>query len=346
MSRHDDFAMFLLQAAGIEYARCDDNLCIQSCSSNLRRWAWPAATTTLTEQSIYDLFPEFIGLEAELQAIASGQRRDSLRIERIYRQDADGQPAYLTLEAAHQAGGLVLMAFDATAEGLLEQRITQTRNELYLLSEQLQQSSARLNTLIRRFVPSAVVDEMLYDERKALPGGERREISVVFADVRNFTRWAEARPPETVLAMLNHLWSIVLAITAEYGGTINQFMGDGVMIMFNAPEPHPDHAVQALRCARALANLKSMDSDLRFGVGVNTGEVVVGNIGAQERLSYTAIGTTTNVAHRLQSIAQPGQVILGPRTHQLAGEQVRCLPLEAVQLKGLSAPLQAFTLAD
>ncbi len=329
--------------AGVEYALLNSSLQITRHSAGFEHWV--AFSPPLQGMDICEIFPEFIGSESLLHRLIE-TREPPYRIERIWRELPDGKTAYITLEVHPYADGLLLLLRDVTAEGMLEQRITQTRNELYLLSEQLQQSSARLNTLIRRFVPSAVVDEMLRDESKALPGGERREISVVFADVRNFTRWAEARPPETVLTMLNHLWAMVLAVTAEHGGTVNQFMGDGVMIMFNAPEIQPDHAIQALRCARALANLRSADSDLRFGVGVNTGEVVVGNIGAQERLSYTAIGTTTNVAHRLQAIAHPGQVILGPRTHQLAGDKVRCTPLEPVQLKGLSAPLQVFTLSD
>ncbi len=336
------FTQFLLQATGTDYALCNRQLRIETHSPGLKRWGWSPTSEQLEGQALPDLFPEFIGLEDALRNLHAGQ--EPLRIERIFRQVTEKQAAYLTLEVYVYQDKLLLLARDVTAEGNLEQRITQTRNELHLLSEQLQQSSARLDTIVRRFVPSAIVDEMLRDERKALPGGERREISVVFADLRSFTHWSEARSPETVLRTLNYLWAIVISIAAEYNGTVNQFMGDGVMLMFNAPEPQSDHAFLALQCARELAQINSGEPGLRFGVGVNSGPVVVGNLGSSERLSYTAIGTTTNVAHRLQSIARPGQVIFGKATHQRVAGRVACRPLEAVQLKGLSAPLQIFEL--
>ncbi len=331
-------ARFLLNLLGAEYAWFDAQLRLQWRSPRLNARLWePAAGER--GAFVCEVFPEFVGNEAYLEAILRGEAAP-LKIPRLHRD----RGAYLTLEAHPYRDGLLVLARDVSEEGALEQRITQTRNELHLLSETLRQSSARLDTLIRRFVPSAAVDEMLRDESKALPGGERREITVVFADLRDYTQWAEKRPPETVLAMLNHLWSMVLAEAAECGGTVNQFMGDGVMLMFNAPSTQPDHARRALECARKLAALAPPDPTLRFGVGVNSGAVVVGNVGGRERLSYTAIGTTTNVAHRLQALARPGQVIFGQRTRLLAGKEVRCAPLEPVSVKGLSAPLQIFEL--
>ncbi len=335
-------ARFLLKLLGVEYAWFDARLRLQWHSPRLSAWLWePAAGER--GAFVCEVFPEFVGNEAYLAAILRGEAAP-LSIPRIHRPETGQRPAYLTLAAYPYAEGLLVLARDVSEEGALEQRITQTRNELHLLSETLRQSSARLDTLIRRFVPSAAVDEMLRDESKALPGGERREITVVFADLRDYTQWAEKRPPETVLAMLNHLWSMVLAEAAECGGTVNQFMGDGVMLMFNAPRTQPDHARRALECARKLAALAPPEPALRFGVGVNSGPVVVGNVGGRERLSYTAIGTTTNVAHRLQALARPGQVIFGQRTRLLAGDEVRCTPLEPVSVKGLSAPLQIFEL--
>jgi class 3 adenylate cyclase len=168
-------------------------------------------------------------------------------------------------------------------------------------------------------------------------------VSIVFADLRNFTSWSEERSPEVVVAMLNHLWAMVLAEAAEFGGTVNQFMGDGVMMLFNAPEEQPRHAHQALECARRLAALTPADEALRFGVGVNSGFVVAGNIGGLERLSYTAIGTATNVAHRLQSMAKPGQVVFGPRTHALA-DDVPARSLGFISLRGFRTPIEVFEL--
>ncbi len=333
---------FILRHLGVEYGWFDANLRLHWHSPGLRRWLW-GKRDRLEGSLLGDLFPEFVGSEDILQSLPTRQP-PSLIIQRAHRPQADETVAYITLEAHPYQGGSLLLVKDVTAEGRMEQRITQARNELSILSAHLQRSSELLDTIIRRFVPSSVVDEMLRDERKAQPGGERREVSVVFADLRNFTHWAEGRDPEMVVSMLNHLWAMVLAESAEWGGTVNQFMGDGVMIVFNAPERLPEHAHRALECARRLASMSSSDEKLRFGAGVNSGPVVVGNIGGMARLTYTAIGTTTNIAHRLQSIAQPGQVLFGPSTLELTREKVRYRSLGPISLKGIRAPLPVFEL--
>ncbi len=332
----------IMRHLGVEYGWFDASLGLGWHSPGLHRWLWDAAEKP-EGQSIGDLFPEFIGSEEALGALLSGNQTP-LIIQRVHRREANGAVAYITLEALPHQNGILLLVRDVTEEGRLEQRLTQARNELSLLSAQLQRTSRQLDAIIRRFVPSSVVDEMLRDERKAQPGGERREVSVVFADLRNFTQWAEQRTPEVVVSMLNHLWAMVLAETAKFGGTVNQFMGDGVMILFNAPEEQPEHAYHALECARRLAVISPSGEELRFGIGVNSGPVVAGNMGGMERLSYTAIGTTTNIAHRLQSMAHPGQVVFGPRTRTLAEGKVQYRPLGPVSIKGIREPFPVFEL--
>ncbi len=333
---------FILSHLRVEHGWFDADLTLQQYSPGLREWLW-AHLEEPEGQTISDLFPEYVGSEEMLQKLLEG-RAEHLALRRIHRRKQNGTAAYLTLDVYPYQGGLLLLARDVTEEGKLEQRITQTRNELSLLSTQLRHSSQRLDTIIRRFVPSTLVDEMLHDESKALPGGERREVSVVFADLRNFTHWSEERSPEIVLSLLNHLWAMVLAEAAEFGGTVNQFMGDGVMILFNAPQEQPDHAYRALECARRLSGIAPAGQTLHFGIGVNSGPVVVGNVGGPERLSYTAIGSTTNIAHRLQSMAQPGQVLFGPHTRELACEKVRYRSLGPISIRGIRAPLPVFEL--
>ncbi len=333
---------FILSRLGVEYGWFAADLTLQWYSPGLRDWLWDPVEK-LKGKAICDLFPEYVGSEETLQKLLDGAA-ERLAIQRIHRRRENGTAAYLTLEVYPYRGGLLLLARDVTEEGELEQRITQAHSELSLLSAQLSRSSRRLDTIVRRFVPSTLVDEMLHDESKALPGGERREVSVIFADLRNFTHWAEKRPPEIVLSLLNHLWATVLAEAAECGGTVNQFTGDGVMILFNAPQEQADHACRALECARRLSGITLAGKVLRFGIGVNSGPVVVGNLGGLERLSYTAIGSTTNVAHRLQSMAQPGQVLFGPRTRALACEKVRYRALGPVTIRGIRAPLPVFEL--
>jgi class 3 adenylate cyclase len=148
--------------------------------------------------------------------------------------------------------------------------------------------------------------------------------------------------------MLNESFgSAVPAVFAE-GGTIVQFMGDALMAIFNAPLRQPDHALRACRAALALQQsvaVVSGDRDRpRFGVGINTGRALVGNIGSAELRNFTALGDTTNVAARLQTYAQEGTVVIGERTHELVGDLAEVRSLGTADLKGKSTPTPVYEL--
>jgi class 3 adenylate cyclase len=156
----------------------------------------------------------------------------------------------------------------------------------------------------------AVAVALEADPRRLDPGGEEREITVLFADIRSFTDFAERHTPHEVVALLNSYFGAVVPVLEAHGGTLNTYMGDGVMVLFGAPSSCPDHALRAVRAAAEMVRrvhelqgtwAKLGNPGMRIGVGVHTGKVVVGAIGSPRRLDYTAIGDTVNAAARIES---------------------------------------------
>jgi adenylate cyclase len=179
-------------------------------------------------------------------------------------------------------------------------------------------------------------------------GGQRRDVSILFADLQGFTAFAERADPADVISMLNAYWAVTVPVVVrDYGGLIERFAGDAVMVVFNAAGDQPDHARRAVGAALAMqqeadAAAHGRDDWPRFRAGVNTGPAIVGNVGTAEQRSFTAIGDTTNVAARLQTAAAPGRVVVGSLTAELLGDGAVLEPIGAVELKGKAEAVEAF----
>lgn len=175
-----------------------------------------------------------------------------------------------------------------------------------------------------------------------------REVSVLFADLAGFTRFSDGRDPREVSAMLNALFEAALPPLQRCGGEIDRLMGDAVLATFGTRGDQPDHAVRAARAARGLQEATAPIADAhpgwpRFRVGVNTGEAVVGVLGAGHGRSYTVVGDTVNVAARLEAVAPVGGVVVGAATlERLDGRAA--VPLDPVRVKGKPAPIEAYEL--
>jgi class 3 adenylate cyclase len=192
--------------------------------------------------------------------------------------------------------------------------------------------------------------EKILTSRSAIEG-ERKQVTVMFTDVSGFTAMSERLDPEEVHAIMDRAFEVILAAVHEYEGTINQFLGDGVMALFGAPIAHEDHAGRALRAALAIQQgLEPLRADVnaahgrefRMRIGLNSGPVVVGAIGRDLRMDYTAVGDTVNLAARLMSIAQPGQVVVSARTRALCEGYFVFDDLGTFELKGKTEPVPAF----
>jgi class 3 adenylate cyclase/tetratricopeptide (TPR) repeat protein len=188
--------------------------------------------------------------------------------------------------------------------------------------------------------------EKILTSRSALEG-ERKQVTVLFCDITNSTPLAARLGPEAMHTLLNQFFELALAAIHRYEGTINQFLGDGFMALFGAPIAHEDHARRAVLAAldmqHVLHERRGADtSSIQVRLGLNTGLVVVGAIGDNLRMDYTAVGDTTNLAARLQQVATPGQIIVSEATHRLVAGYCDTQSLGALSLKGKSDPVQVW----
>jgi class 3 adenylate cyclase len=200
-----------------------------------------------------------------------------------------------------------------------------------------------LDGLFRSYMSPAVATALLADPAQAGLGGAIHEVSVLMADLQGFTPFAEVTPPADVVAMLNTYYGAVVPVILDEGGTVVQFIGDAVMAMWGAPARQPDHALRAARAGLALHAVIDEVAGLgdwpRFRVGINSGPALVGNIGADEFRNFTAIGDTTNLAARLEALAEPGQVMLGPNTFAALGSAAQVSSHGTVLVKGRREPV-------
>ena len=199
------------------------------------------------------------------------------------------------------------------------------------------------------YTPKHLAEKIL-TSRSAVEG-ERKQVTVMFSDVSGFTALSERLDPEEVHAIMDRSFEVILAAVHRYEGTINQFLGDGVMVLFGAPIAHEDHAGRALRAALVIQEQleplradvqRTHGRDFRVRIGINTGMVVVGAIGRDLRMDYTALGDTVNVAARLLNIAQPGQIVLSRRTKDLCEGYFVFDDLGEFQVKGKTEPVPAY----
>jgi class 3 adenylate cyclase/tetratricopeptide (TPR) repeat protein len=199
------------------------------------------------------------------------------------------------------------------------------------------------------YTPKHLAEKIL-SSRSALEG-ERKLVTVLFADVSGFTSLSERLDPENVHGLMARVFELILAEVHRYEGTVNQFLGDGVMALFGAPIAHEDHArrgVQAaLEISKALgtyAEQLSRAQGITFRVrqGLNTGLVVVGSVGNDLRMDYTAVGDTTNIAARMQQAAEPGHVLISEATHRLVPGYFEARDLGELSVKGKAAPIRAW----
>jgi adenylate cyclase len=182
--------------------------------------------------------------------------------------------------------------------------------------------------------------------------GQTREVSVLFADLKGFTTFSERSDPMEVSAMLNEYFEVAVPMIAnEHGGEVDKLIGDAIMVTFNTRGDQPDHAVKAVRAGLALQEETSRIVELRpgwprFRVGVNSGEAMVGLVGAEGGRGYTVIGDTVNLASRLEGQAKVGQVVIGAGTYRALPDGARVEPLGGVRIKGKEAPIEAYVVVE
>ena len=199
-----------------------------------------------------------------------------------------------------------------------------------------------------RFLPEYVVKQMLENPESFKLGGVSQTITILFADIRGFTRISEHAPPEKIVSLLNRYFSAMTDIIFAHGGTLDKYLGDGLMALFGAPTTTPEDASNALNAAVAMQRrLLGINVELRqeglsevgVGIGLHTGEVIVGYIGSERRSEYTAIGDSVNTASRLESNAKGGEILISDVTAKAARSRYRLKPREPITVKNREQPV-------
>ncbi len=201
--------------------------------------------------------------------------------------------------------------------------------------------------LFERMLSPAVIQQLNPNELSL--GGKRTELTAMFADIRGFTSFSENLAPEKLVKVLNHYLSEAAEAILNEAGTIDKFMGDAVMAWFNAPVPQPDHSLRAVKAALAIKSaIKKLhvvypaEFQLSFGIGIHCGDAVLGLVGNEKRLEYTAIGDSINTAKRIQENSKAGQILISAQVYEKVKNEVQVKLNDVIIAKGKKHPLEVF----
>jgi class 3 adenylate cyclase len=223
---------------------------------------------------------------------------------------------------------------------------TALRRENARLQAQLDRANARIRELLERYMPAELMAEFMESPEPPALGGKRQEITILYADIQGFTPLAESVPPDQLVEILNRYLQLAATAIQNHGGTLDKFMGDGVIGLFNAPALQEDHALRAVKAGldiiAAFQAAATPAHRLSVGIGINTGDVIVGNIGTPQLMNYTAIGDAMNLAQRLEELATKDDILIGSRTCELLQNQVRVEALGPRQIRGRSEPIYPY----
>jgi adenylate cyclase len=254
---------------------------------------------------------------------------------------------------------LLVSGVSAIAAGDLDQQINIKRSdELGDLTSAFNNmaKSLREKEVIKgafsKYVTKSVVDRILEHKDGLKLGGEKKNVTVFFSDIRGFTPMSEVLSAEEVVHLLNEYFTAMTSIIFKYEGTLDKFMGDAIMAIYGAPIDMPDHAERAVLAAVEMSvKMKELQNkwraegkrEVNIGIGINTGEVVVGNIGSMERMEYTAIGDNVNLTQRLESVAEKGQILISSATYEKVKHKVRATMLDPIKVKGKTDKVIAYS---
>lgn len=291
--------------------------------------AMPVIKRVLRENIVLNL------LVAVLVAVSAGywaSRRVSRPLDRLahgLEQVRDGQlDTELAVDADDELGR-VCAAFNRMSHGLKEKQ--------------------RMDALLRQSVSPAIAEALLQDKVSA--DGALVEGTVLFADIRSFTALSETLPAQAVICLVNDYLEALVPLILAQDGVIDKFVGDEIMALFGVPERLPDDAYAAVQAALAMQTmLKELNEARReqqkpaaeMGIGINTGALIAGSVGTQERRNYTVLGSTVNIAARLCAQAQPGQVIINQTTYLRVADRIDAQAMTPVKVKGIRFPLNVF----
>jgi len=220
-------------------------------------------------------------------------------------------------------------------------------------TDDLRATQELIRATFERFVAPQVVERLLRDPTQVKLGGTLQEVTVLFADLEGFTSVSEFAEPEKLLSVLNSYHTLIVSIIQRYGGTVDKFIGDGVMALYNTPLLQEDHAERAVKTAvyirEALPDFyKQFEPayQMRVNFGIHSGLAVVGNVGTPQIMDFTAVGDTVNLAARLQDLCSEGQILVSRATYDQVADRIKARPVGYLDVKGRKEPVMAYTVLE
>lgn len=268
--------------------------------------------------------------------------------------DPAARAAFVATAAALQAehDDLTLL-HEATLDHAneIEEQLAVKVEQIEALVVELEVRNAFIREVFGRYITDEVVNTLLESPEGRQLGGERRRITLMLSDLRGFSTLCEGLGPEQVVQILNIYLGAMADVIGEYKGSINEFIGDAILAVFGAPVPQDDHPERAVACALAMQRaMTRVNAELaahalpalEMGIGVHTGEVVVGNIGSSRRAKYGVVGRHVNLTSRIESYTVGGQVLISESTARAIGERLRARDRFEVRPKGVREPITIF----
>ena len=222
------------------------------------------------------------------------------------------------------------------------------KSQLY---QQLTMRNEFIRKLFGRYLTDEIAETILSDPDALKPGGKKDEITILLSDLRGFTQMSDHATPEQVVAVLNNYFTVMVEIIMGYGGTVDNFMGDAILVTFGTPVTKDDGARRAVACAVAMqlgmnkVNEQNRDiglPEVAMGIGINTGEVIAGNVGSEMHMKYSVIGSPVNLTARIESLTSKGQIFTTQNTLREAGDIVRYRDQGLAELKGFEKPVPVY----
>ena len=291
------------------------------------RLAWTVALAAVNAATFVGLHYLFVDAEPAI-ALARGT------VDALYYGNALSTFFVVSLSAA---------AYDraaTSAEAALEQEKAKSEDMAGLLRK-----------MFGRYLAPEVMHTLIENPASLELGGEKRRVTIMMTDLRGFTAMSERLAPEQVVSLLNGYFEVMVEVIGRYQGTINEIVGDALLVFFGAPQEMPDRARRAVACAiemqNAMARVNARNRaaglpELEMGIGLNDAEVVVGNIGTTRRSKYAAVGSGVNLTSRIESYTVGGQILISDSVRLAAGEALRVDGQRDVQPKGSESPLRLY----
>ncbi len=233
----------------------------------------------------------------------------------------------------------------------LEERVRERTSNLTQANTELEKRNMLIRQVFGRYLSNEIVANLLESPEGLRLGGERRKITILTSDLRGFTAISEQSQPEEIISILNIYLESMADVITQYQGSIIEFMGDGILVLFGAPAPRDDDAAKAVACACAMQlamgsvnkRLKNLGfPQLEMGIGINTGLVILGNIGSEKRTKYGIVGSQVNLTYRIESYTAGGEILISEETLKAAGEIVRVSGNRQVEPKGVKQPITIY----